>query len=162
MLDGMYLKVDERMIPNQPYSTTGARFLQEQLIINDLDGNLQSTKEFTNSIIKSRNAPNGKRYLNSLSDDTAFFSTFELERGDAGYAFDGYNSNGSVNTLLKGNARYKGADNTYLYPFVDSAGQTILSQPNKHAPQLWLCRDTYCAVRPGRFQYFSRGTPPGV
>jgi hypothetical protein len=53
MLDGLYLKVENQMIPNQPYNSTGARFLQEQLILNDLDGNPQATAEFTKSYMTS-------------------------------------------------------------------------------------------------------------
>jgi hypothetical protein len=161
MLDGPYLKVENRMIPNQPHTSIGARFLQEQLIINDLDGNLQATAEFTNSIINERNAPNGLRYNNSLSDDTSFMATFQLERGDAGYVFDGYNSSGSVNTLIKGDARYKETQNTYLFPFTNAAGQVIISQPNIQAPQLWLCKDTYFRVKANAFEYVMKGSPAG-
>jgi hypothetical protein len=89
MLEGLYMKVENQMIPNQPYASFGARFLQEQLILNDLDGNLQGTAEFTNSIINERNSPAGVRYRNALSDDTSFMATFQLERGDGGYVFDG-------------------------------------------------------------------------
>jgi hypothetical protein len=161
MLDGLYLKVENQMIPNQPYNSTGARFLQEQLILNDLDGNLQATAEFTNSIINERNAPNGTRYFNSLSDDTSFIATFQLERGSSGYTFDGYTSNGSVNTLIKGDARWKAENNTYLFPLTDAAGQTLLTVRNIQAPQLWLCKDTYCLVKANAFEYVMKGSPPG-
>jgi hypothetical protein len=161
MLDGLYLQVDSLKIPNIAYDTTGARYLQEQLILNDLDGNLQATAEFTNSIVNERNAPNGARYLNCLSDDTAMMATFQLERGDSGYVFDGYVSNGSVNTLIHGDSRHKGPNNTYQYPFVNAAGQTILSQPNTNPPQLWLCHDTWCRVKEGVFEYHGKDAPPG-
>jgi hypothetical protein len=160
MLEGLYMKVENQMIPNQPYASFGARFLQEQLILNDLDGNLQGTAEFTNSIINERNSPAGVRYRNALSDDTSFMATFQLERGDSGYVFDGYTSNGSLNTLIKGDAKWKGDQDTYLYPFTDAAGNT-LPQRNIQAPQLWLCRDTFFAVRAGEFAYYMNGSPPG-
>jgi hypothetical protein len=161
MLEGLYLKIGGEQVPNQPYSSTGARFLQEQLIINDLDGNLQGTSEFTNSIINERNAPNGTRYLNALSDDTAFIATFQTERGDSAYVFDGLDSRGeNITVLLKGESKYKGVNNTYFYPLVDATGQTILT-PNPCFPQYWGCADKWWHVAPGSVEWHDRDYPPG-
>jgi hypothetical protein len=88
-------------------------------------------------------------------------ATFQLERGDAGYVFDGYNSSGSVNTLIKGDARYNEAQNTYLFPFTNASGQVILSSPNIQAPRLWLCKDTYFRVKANAFEYVMKGSPAG-
>jgi hypothetical protein len=99
--------------------------------------------------------------LNALSDDTAFMATFQLERADGAYVFDGYDSgNTSQNTLIKGNAIWKDQDNTYLYPLTDASGATIYTK-NTLAPQLWLCVDTYCVVGQERFKYVSKGSPDG-
>jgi hypothetical protein len=162
MLQQLQLKVDGDFIPNRAYTTTGPRFLQEQLILTDLDGNLQATKEYTESIVNMRNDPKGgARWANSLGDDTSFISIFSTERGDGGYVFDGKDTNGqNVNTELNGSPQFTGENDTYYYPATD-ANNNILPNIHPPAPQLWLCQDTFWTFDGKVFQYFNDRNPHG-
>jgi hypothetical protein len=130
MLRDFYLKIDNMQIPDREWNTTEPRYFQEQIILNDLDGQLQATDVFTDSIINAKNEPStGLRYGNSLRDDTQFLATFQTERVDSGYTFDGYSSaNANANVQLKGSAIHKDfPKNTYLYPFTDSTGAVVFA-----------------------------------
>jgi hypothetical protein len=120
MLENLQLKIAGNFYPMRAYSTYGARFLQEQLIIADLDGSLQATREYTDSIVNVRNHPDtGARWGNSLADDTSFMALFQTERGDGGMVIDGLDTNGAnVNTEITGTPRYGGDNDTYHYPYV--------------------------------------------
>jgi hypothetical protein len=162
MLQQLQLKIDGDFIPNKAYTTTGPRFLQEQLILTDLDGNLQATKEYTESIVNMRNNPRtGERWQNSLGDDTSFIAIFSTERGDGGYVFDGKDTNGqNVNTEINGDPQFTGQNDTYYYCATDALGNVL---PNIHppAPQLWLCQDTFWVFDGKTFQYFNDRNPRG-
>jgi hypothetical protein len=100
MLDNLQMTISGNFFPKKAYSTFGGRFLQEQLIIADLDGSLQATREYTDSIVNVRNRPagdpaEGTRWNNSLADDTSFFVMIQLERGDGGDVFDSFDSGGA-------------------------------------------------------------------
>jgi hypothetical protein len=160
MLRDFYLKIDNLQIPDREWNTTEPRYFQEQIILNDLDGQLQATNVFTDSIVSGKNDPaTKKRWGNSLRDDTQFLATFQTERVDGGYVFDGYSSeNANANVQLKGSAIYKGTDNTYLYPNVNLDGSVILT-PNGQYAQLWLCKDTWFSVGINHLKYHLKGTP---
>jgi hypothetical protein len=103
----------------------------------------------------AKNASNGTRYSNSLSDGTSFMFNVQLERNNAGYTFDGFDSDGqNIPIQLKGNPIHSGANDTYYN--VDAAG-------TKHPPppQLWLCRDTYFVASVDGLQFVRNGSPPG-
>jgi hypothetical protein len=57
MLNNLQLKIADKLYPNKAYSTVGARYLQEQIIIADLDGALQATDSRTASIVNVRDNP---------------------------------------------------------------------------------------------------------
>ena len=61
---------------------------------SDLDGSIQCTKEYEDSIIQAKNYSDGNRYKNCLSDITGFMWNVQLERGGAGFCYDGFDSNG--------------------------------------------------------------------
>lgn len=157
MYQNLQLTVNSDTYPNQPVSTLGARFLQQQLIASDLSGGLEATKEFEDSMTMPRNQPNGTRYLNTLRDATCFMWNVQVERNNAGYTFDGVQSgSGSIPIQLRGIPIYNGTNDTY-YNVKQSGGTWIHPPP----PQLWMCRDTYFTLYVGGMKYHKTGTPPG-
>ena len=155
MLHGLQIKIAGEVYPNERYSTIGPRFLQEQLIIADLDGMLQATEELTTSYVSSKNKEDGTPYANRLSDDTSFIALFQTERGDAGYTFDGLNFKNPVSFELLASPIHSGANNTYLYP--------VYGGPrNTRPPVAYLCQDTYFVHDGVQFTYHKERTPDGV
>ena len=153
--DNMQLTVNGRNFPDEVVSTQGARFLQYQLIASDLSGGLECTKEYEDSIVMAKNATNGTRYTNSLSDGTSFMFNIQCERNNAGYTYDGIDSNGqNIPIQLKGNPIYTGANDTYY---------NVNAEGTQHPPppQIWLCRDTYFIASIDGLQYVSTGSPEG-
>ncbi len=150
----LQLNINGRNLPDEVVNTQGARFLQYQLVAADLDGGLEATKEFEDSIIMSKNnTDNGNAlYANSLSDNTAFMLNIQCERGNSGYTFDGYDSEGqNVPIQIFGNPVYSGDYDSYLHEF----GSVISPPP----PQIWLCRDTYFIATNKGLQYVPYGSP---
>ena len=140
-------------MPDEVVDSTGARFLQQQLIASDLDGGLECTKEYEDSIVMAKNTDAGVRYQNSLSDGTSFMWNVQCERGNAGYTFDGIDSSGqNIPIQIKGNPKFTGLQDTYYN--VDAAG-TIHPPP----PQIWLCRDTYWLASVDGLKYVPFDTP---
>jgi hypothetical protein len=136
MLQSLQIKIGGVLYPNERYSTLGARFLQEQLIIADLDGALQATEELTNSYVNAKNKTDGTRYGNTLGDGTSFMALFQTERGDAGYTFDGLNFKAPVAFEIIADPIDTGANDTYLYP-------TPGGPRNTRPPIAYVCMDTY-------------------
>ena len=153
--NNMQLTINGKNIPDEVVSSQGARFLQQQLIAGDLSGGLECTKEFEDSIVMAKNTSAGTRYNNTLSDGTSFMWNIQCERNNAGYTFDGIDSNGqNIPIQIKGQPIHTGANDTYYN--VDKEG-TIHPPP----PQIWLCRDTYFLVSTDGVVYESFGTPEG-
>lgn len=151
--NNMQLTINGRNMPDEVVSSQGARFLQQQLIAGDLSGGLECTKEFEDSIVMAKNTSAGNRYNNCLSDGTSFMWNVQCERNNAGYTFDGFDSNGqNIPIQIRGQPIYSGANDTYYN--VDAAG-TIHPPP----PQIWLCRDTYFLVSTNGVEYVATGTP---
>jgi hypothetical protein len=79
----------------------------------------------------------------------------QLERNNAGYTYDGLDSDGqNIAIQLRGNPIYGGINDTYYN--VNSSG-------TKHPPppQVWLCRDTYFLMSTEGLKYIRTGSPPG-
>ena len=151
--NNLQLTVNGKNMPDEVVSSQGARFLQQQLIAGDLSGGLECTKEFEDSIVMAKNTSSGNRYHNSLSDGTSFMWNVQCERNNAGYTFDGIDSNGqNIPIQIKGQPLYSGANDTYYN--VDAAG-TIHPPP----PQIWLCRDTYFLISKDGVVYEAFSTP---
>ena len=149
----LQLTVNGKNMPDEVVDSTGARFLQQQLIASDLDGGLECTKEYEDSIVMDKNTSNGTRYTNSLSDCSCFMWNVQTERGNAGYTFDGIDSQGqNIPIQIKGNPKFTGLQDTYYN--VDAAG-TIHPPP----PQIWLCRDTYWLASTSGLKYVPFDTP---
>jgi predicted secreted protein len=150
---GVYLKVAKSQIPNEPYDTTSITHLQDQIGISDLDGPLNATKDYENSIILEHNKPDGTRYTNSLSDDTSYLAQFQTERSDGAFIVDGINSHGqNVPIELIGVPKYTGPNDTYYIP---RAGGPV----NSFKPILMECRDTFWVLDLNGLHYFEDKTP---
>ena len=153
--DNVQLTVNGRNLPDEVVSTQGARFLQYQLIASDLSGGLECTKEYEDSMVMAKNTKEGTRYSNCLSDGTSFMFNVQCERNNAGYTFDGFDSNGqNIPIQLKGNPIYTGVNDTYYN--VDPEGTQ-----HPPPPQIWLCRDTYFIASVNGLQYMKDGCPEG-
>jgi hypothetical protein len=151
--NNLQLTVNGKNMPDEVVSSQGARFLQQQLIASDLSGGLECTKEFEDSIVMAKNTSSGNRYNNCLSDGTSFMWNVQCERNNAGYTYDGIDSNGqNIPIQIKGQPIYTGINDTYYN--VNAAG-TIHPPP----PQIWLCRDTYFLVSTEGVVYEAFSTP---
>ncbi len=149
----LQLTVNGRNIPDEVVDSQGARFLQQQLIASDLAGGLECTKEFEDSIVMAKNTSDGTRYANCLSDGTSFLWNLQTERNNAGYTFDGIDSNGqNIPIQIKGQPIYTGANDTYYNVNADGS-------QHPPPPQIWLCRDTYFLVSTEGVKYVAFGTP---
>jgi hypothetical protein len=154
--NNLQLTINSRNIPDETVSSIGARFLQQQLVASDLAGGLECSQEFENSIVMAKNADDGTRYNNSLSDATSFMWNVQCERNNAGYTFDGIDSNGqNICIQIKGQPIYTANNDTY-YNY-DSNNLTLHPPP----PQIWCCRDTYFLASSAGLKYVSFGTPEG-
>ena len=151
--NNLQLTVNGKNMPDEVVSSQGARFLQQQLIAGDLSGGLECTKEFEDSIVMAKNTSSGQRYHNCLSDGTSFMWNVQCERNNAGYTFDGIDSQGqNIPIQIKGQPLYSGANDTYFN--VDASG-TVHPPP----PQIWLCRDTCFLCSAAGVVYEAFSTP---
>ena len=158
--EGLQLRINNKNYPDKTLSTVGAEFLQMQLIASDLDGPIECTKEFEDSYCLDRNASDGTRYTNTLSDCSSFLWNVQLERNGGGYFFDGYESHGAnIPIELVGKPVYSGtsqngSSHQDTYYNVDAAG-TI----HPPAPQCFSCKDTYILLTPGDMKFKINGEP---
>ena len=151
--NNLQLTVNGKNMPDEVVSSQGARFLQHQLIASDLSGGLECTKEFEDSIVMAKNTSSGNRYSNTLSDGSSFMWTVQCERNNAGYTYDGIDSNGqNIPIQIKGQPLYSGINDTYYN--VNAEG-TIHPPP----PQIWLCRDTFFVLSKDGVVYEPFETP---
>ena len=154
MYQNLQLRIDNKNYPDRALSTIGAEFLQMEIIAADLDGPIQTTQEFEDAYTQSKNnTATGKRYNNTLRDDSRFIWNVQLERNGGGYFFDGYESKGrNVAIELVGNPIYQGANDTYYN--VDKNGTIHPPQP-----QIWSCKDIYLTLTLGDIKVHMNGEP---
>ena len=151
--NNLQLTVNGKNMPDEVVSSQGARFLQQQLIASDLSGGLECTKEFEDSIVMAKNTSDGTRYANTLSDGSSFMWTVQCERNNAGYTFDGIDSNGqNIPIQIKGQPLYSGVNDTYYNVTADGTA-------HPPPPQIWLCRDTYFNISVDGVVYEAFNTP---
>ena len=150
------LTINGQNYPDEPVSTLGARFLQYQLVASELDGGIQCTKEFEDSLTMDRNKSDGGKYKNTLSDASSFMLNIQTERSRGGYLFDGLDSNGqNIPIQIRGQPIYPDVNDTY-YNF-DETGEN-----HPPPPQLFVCRDTYFTVDINDgLVYHPTGSPEG-
>ena len=152
--DNLQLIVDGKNFPDEVLNSTSARFLQYQLVASDLHRGIECTKEFEDSITMAKNDSSSVRYANTLSDGTSFMWNVQTERNNAGYCFDGLDTDGkNIQIQIRGQPIFSGINDTYYN--VDSTG-------NKHPPppQIWFCKDTYFIVSTDGMTYVNNNTPP--
>ena len=152
----LQLTINGKNYPDEPVSTLGARFLQYQLVASELDGGIQCTKEFEDSLTMPKNKDDGTRYKNTLSDASSFMLNIQTERSRCGYLFDGLDSNGqNVPIQIRGQPIHSGDGDTYFN--CDETGQN-----HPPPPQIFFCRDTYFTVDiHDGLVYHLKGCPPG-
>ena len=152
----LQLTINGKNYPDEPVSTLGARFLQYQLVASELDGGIQCTKEFEDSLTMPKNKDDGTRYKNTLSDASSFMLNIQIERSRGGYLFDGLDSNGqNVPIQIRGQPIHSGDGDTYFN--CDETGQN-----HPPPPQVFFCRDTYFTVDiHDGLVYHLKGCPPG-
>ena len=152
----LQLTINGKNYPDEPVSTLGARFLQYQLVASELDGGIQCTKEFEDSLTMDRNKADGGKYKNTLSDASSFMLNIQTERSRGGYLFDGLDSNGqNIPIQIRGQPIYPDVNDTY-YNF-DETGEN-----HPPPPQLFVCRDTYFTVDINDgLVYHPTGSPEG-
>ena len=151
------LTINGQNYPDEPISTLGARFLQYQLVASELDGGIQCTKEYEDSLTMIKNnETTGKRFKNTLSDASSFMINIQTERSRGGYLYDGLDSNGqNIPIQIRGQPIYSDAQDTYFN--YDESGQN-----HPPPPQLFICRDTYFTVDiHDGLVYHLKGCPPG-
>ena len=152
----LQLTINGKNYPDEPVSTLGARFLQYQLVASELDGGIQCTKEFEDSLTMPKNKDDGTRYKNTLSDASSFMLNIQTERSRGGYLFDGLDSNGqNVPIQIRGQPIHSGDGDTYFN--CDETGQN-----HPPPPQVFFCRDTYFTIDiHDGLVYHLKGCPPG-
>ena len=151
------LTINGQNYPDEPISTLGARFLQYQLVASELDGGIQCTKEYEDSLTMIKNnETTGKRFKNTLSDASSFMINIQTERSRGGYLYDGLDSNGqNIPIQIRGQPIYPDVNDTY-YNF-DETGEN-----HPPPPQLFVCRDTYFTVDINDgLVYHPTGSPEG-
>ena len=157
MYQNVSLSVNKHEYPDTEVSTIGARFYQMQLAADELDGTLEPTQEYEDSFTQPLNDPvTGERYANCLRDGTLFHINFQLERSNAGYVFDGIDTDTkTVPISFKGKPIYTGTNDTY-YIFDPEH-----SEQHPPPPELWICQDTYFLMSTNGLEYMGPSTPPG-
>ena len=177
-LQNLQLTINGENYPDDVYSTTSSRFFESQMAAADLDANSQPTKEYINSLtalMNNENDPDQKRYKDTVFDNTSFMWNIATERSDAGFCWDGidsnganisiqiravpiYNSNYIKETTLEGGSTQSepilNGNNTYFVPDIDKP------QDHAPAPQIWTCSDCYFVVSLKGLDYYD-GAPPG-
>jgi hypothetical protein len=172
--------VNGKNYPDESVSTVGPRFFQQQLVASDLDGPIEPTTEYVESLSEVRNVgvidehdSKGPRIYNFPWDTTSFMFNVQLERANAGYCFDGVDSDGqNVSIQLKGTPIAQGdSDATSLvhptwgrdsyYSF--EPWKSTADQVRPQNPEAWICRETYFRLseREGMV-YAPTGIPPNT
>jgi hypothetical protein len=163
--------IDGNNFPKEPFTTVGARFLQYQLVASDLDGPIEPSKEYIDSIAGDKVAAwgtdvwryhNGIDWQKKLSDETSFMINIQLERSGAGYCFDGLDTNGqNIAINLQGNPIKTGVLDTYYC----AEGEGDNPEQYKHPvpPEIWICQETYWRLsNQGGLEYMRNEVPPGT
>ena len=161
------LTVNKKLYPDTAFDTTfDGRFIQYQLIANELDGYIEATDEFVRSISLPLNKSpenGGARYKSSsAADNTSFGINFQLERGNSGYVFDGIDTGSqSITITFRGSPMCKGNFDTYFNPEVADDG-TVDTNTHPPQPEMWICSDTYWtwSIQDG-VKYHPTGIPLG-
>jgi hypothetical protein len=157
---GMQMKLDGTFIPNEGFDTHSVEHLHDQVAIANLDGPLNCSLDYENSIVLEHNQPNGTRWSNALTDDTSYLCQFQTERSDAAFVVDGINTGGQNKPIeLNATPKWKGDMDTYYIPITPPSGSAPVVNTNK--PFLLECRDTMLILTLDGLRYFNDRTPNG-
>jgi hypothetical protein len=144
MIDNFYIKILGQQYPERVYDTLSQRFYQNMIMACDLDAGLRPTKDFIDAYTMRKNVENdGRRFNNTLRDNTNFALVIQTERNQSGYVFDGIHSYGQSTPLeIHFNPLFPGENDTYF--------NCDPNEPNLHPPppQIWLCCDAYWEADP--------------
>jgi hypothetical protein len=166
MYQNVQCTIGNRNFPDEPFETLGARFLQFQMIASDLDGPIEPTVEYINSLTRSKNNTNsGARLTQTSTDESSFMINVQLERSGAGYCFDGLDSHGqNLSIQLKGGPIWSGTDDTYYcYEAKSASASTLEDYKHPIPPQVWICQETYWRLSVERgMEYMKTDNPPGT
>jgi hypothetical protein len=145
--------------PSDPFTTTGARFLQYQLIASDLDGPIEPSKEYIDSIAGAKVHASFTTRA-KLFDESSFMLNIQLERSGAGYCFDGIDTNGqNISIQLKGNPITSGITDTYYC--AEGTGDDPEKYKHPPPPEAWICQETFWEMNTQiGIRYMSTGLPP--
>ena len=172
MYKNVQLLIDKKVYPQQEFENTwDGRFVQYQLYANELDG-VEATNEFMESISRPLNNvydKSLKRFYSSTFDNTSFGLNFQLERGNAGYVFDGIDTGcRGVKIEFHGDRIDNGENvkleknDTYLYPATNDKGEPADTQPQVPPPEMWICSDTFWTwSAENGVEYHKEGLPVG-
>ncbi len=185
MYEKCQLFVNKKLYPDMEFEDTfGGRFVQYQLMANELDGPIEATEEYMRSIDTPLNdafhrfyqdgegngdlKPRGQRRRWIGTDNTNFGINFQLERGNAGYVFDGIDTGThSITVQFKGSPIYSNELDSYYNPRLASTydGKKLTWDLKNHhppAPEMWICSDTYWtwSIQDG-VKYYHLGIPEG-
>ena len=152
----LQLNINDKLYPPTAVSTItdiDPEFLVYQLNASDLDGCIEPTQSYIQSLVMPQHSAAGVRYPNTSYDNTDFLCNFSLERSQGGNVFDGFTTKDNVNVKLMFSPVYTGNNDTY---FIPDPTNTALHPPGV---QVWLCRDTFWVLSAGDVKYMSRGTP---
>ena len=134
------ITINGQNYPDEPVSTLCSIFLKYQLVASELDGGIQCTKEFEDSLTMIKNKDDGSKFKNTLSDASSFMLNIQTERSRGGYLFDGLDSKGqNIPIQIRGQPIYTGVNDTYFN--FDETGQN-----HPPPPQIFMCRDTFFTV----------------
>ena len=183
MCTDVRLSVNKKLYPETAFETTwDGRFVQYQLMASELEGATEPTDELVESLSRPLNNvyqlisandgathTEGERFLMCPFDNTSFGINFQLERGNAGYVFDGIDSGSSaVSIEFRANKKFhdKAQRNDVLsYPDVtctDTTWISVLDTTAEVIPEMWICSDTYWTWdTTNGVTYYSRGRPTG-
>jgi hypothetical protein len=167
-LVGCQLKLNGQFIPNEGFDTHSVAHLQDQVSIANLDGPLNCTKDFENSIMLEHNRPidpklgdlSGKRWENALTDDTSYLCQFQTERSDAAFVVDGINSGGkNVPIELVALPKFPGDLDCYYIPKLPAQGEA--TEYNQMKPFMLEVRDTFFVLDHTGLHYKGDKVPRG-
>jgi hypothetical protein len=162
MYQNVQCTIGNKNFPDEPFETLGARFLQFQIIASDLDGPIEPTVEYLNSLTRAKNKDDGSRAIQTATDTTSFMINMQLERSGAGYCFDGLDTHGqNISIQLKGGPIWSGTNDTY-YCFEATKAAPTLVEDYKHPipPQVWICQETYWKVSNNEGMVYMRNDNP--
>lgn len=142
MLHNLQFICDSIAYPHKPFENTyDSRFYTTMMRSGDQENFFEADNDYRNSIFRKRL----QNHQNSLSDNTSFMISFQVEKNCNGYYYDGIDTNTKKVSIQ---LRFSSSDlNTF--------------QNNNQKPQVWFVRDTYWTLNNKEgLRYHKSGSPP--